>query len=181
MINDWSYFIERSIWQIPDAFIDNIWMICIWALTNIFYFLKKRRRNGENRHFFAILFAESLFFIVYHSFLNRPFHNTCEYNLIPFWSYRTNDYRGLNLIIQNILNVFLYIPYGVFLCGMLKHPTIKNVLSIGLLTSASVELIQLVLHCGFCETDDVIHNCIGVTIGFVAFKCMKWLYKYLKK
>ena len=64
-----------------------------------------------------------------------------------------------------ILNVLLYLPLGYLLAMLL--PTLRNrqILFIGCLCSAVTELVQLGIEMGYCETDDVLYNCLGTVLG----------------
>lgn len=64
-----------------------------------------------------------------------------------------------------ILNILLYLPLG-YLLAML-FPTLHNwqILFVGCLCSALTELVQLGLEMGYCETDDVLYNCLGTVLG----------------
>ena len=50
----------------------------------------------------------------------------------------------------------------------------------GVGVSVTIELLQLVLRRGTCETDDVISNSIGMLIGFVVFWTLKAAFLALK-
>lgn len=43
-------------------------------------------------------------------------------------------------------------------------------LIIGAVTSIIVELVRLVWHMGLCELDDVVHNTIGMMVGYAIVK-----------
>ena len=94
------------------------------------------------------------------------------YNLIPFWSYWDYGEHSyfLEMFGENILNVLLFFPVGFLLgCGF-KSITWRQVLVIGCCFSVTIELLQLLLKKGFCETDDVIHNIVGCALGYVVFR-----------
>ena len=64
-----------------------------------------------------------------------------------------------------ILNIFLYLPLGYLLT--ILFPTLRNwqILIIGCICSVATELAQLGLEMGYCETDDVLYNTLGTSIG----------------
>ena len=91
-----------------------------------------------------------------------------EPNIIlePFHSYRdyyVNDFTWFEIR----ANVLLFIPIGFLLPMTLKKPVFSFVF--GVLISVFIELLQLILHRGLCETDDVISNTIGLVIGMAAY------------
>ena len=73
---------------------------------------------------------------------------------------------------QIILNVFLYIPMGFLLPLIVPqwHNRVRFVSVIGFLCSLFTEIIQLVFHLGWFETDDLINNTIGTVIGVLIAK-----------
>ena len=79
------------------------------------------------------------------------------------------------------MNVFLFVPLGVFLPYALSNkPHLRNVfitVAVGLLLSVGVEFLQYRLSRGLSETDDVIANTLGTAIGAVSY-CM---YLYIMK
>ena len=68
-------------------------------------------------------------------------------------------------IVSLILNIFLYYPLGYFLPILFPKLKPKHVILIGCLCSIATEATQYLLKMGWCETDDVIHNTLGTTIG----------------
>lgn len=89
-------------------------------------------------------------------------------NLVPLSSYfciAENSYLW-EVTSVNILNVVMFLPVGFLL--KLGYPQIgwKQVLILGLVFSASIELSQFVFKRGLCEIDDLIHNVVGCMIGY---------------
>ena len=60
-----------------------------------------------------------------------------------------------------------------------KHK-VKISVVVGLLLSASIELVQLVSHRGLFEFDDIVHNTLGVVIGIALYKIVSSIVKRLK-
>ena len=103
-------------------------------------------------------------------FLRSPSEKS-QLLLEPFWSYRqyySNDFTWFEIR----ANVLLFIPIGFFLPMVIKKPFYLPLLA-GLGVSVTIELLQLVLRRGTCETDDLISNSIGLIIGFAAFWFIK--------
>jgi hypothetical protein len=69
-------------------------------------------------------------------------------------------------IIEAMLNLFFYIPYGFLLYkwGKYKRRYLTTI-GIALVTSALTELLQLALARGVCSFDDIVMNTIGAFIG----------------
>ena len=64
-----------------------------------------------------------------------------------------------------ILNILLYYPLGYLLPILFPKLKPKHIILIGCLCSIATEATQYLFKMGWCETDDVIHNTLGTTIG----------------
>lgn len=102
--------------------------------------------------------------------------STRKYQLEVFWSWkeiirpigRLNTTSRYELFLENILNIVMLLPCGVFLpLAYGKKIDWKIGLGIGIIISFSIELLQLVLCRGLFEFDDVIHNSLGFLIGLL--------------
>lgn len=82
------------------------------------------------------------------------------------------------LITENILNVIMFVPLGVFLYDLPSRPIpFSRVLITASLSSLVIELIQLIGRLGEFEFDDILHNTAGALIGYAA---AKWICQKLK-
>jgi glycopeptide antibiotics resistance protein len=81
---------------------------------------------------------------------------------------------GVNLV----GNVALLVPFGflvTLLCSLLYHRvTWQKSLALSVVTGLSIETMQVVLHTGRFDIDDVILNGLGVMIGY-------WIFTTLEK
>lgn len=104
--------------------------------------------------------------IVYSTIIARS-AGTSEVYLTPLYSY-IEAQENVEMYRTNLMNVFLFLPFGLSLPVLLPASFKKKVLFTVLAAagiSISVELIQLVFELGRAETDDVIHNTLGATLG----------------
>lgn len=90
-----------------------------------------------------------------------------RYDLYPFRSYAILYNR---LLAELIMNVLMFIPIGFFAGGALKKKNFWNILGIGFVLSSFIELTQLISTRGVFSVDDIIHNVLGCTIGYGAFR-----------
>jgi glycopeptide antibiotics resistance protein len=65
-----------------------------------------------------------------------------------------------------IMNIAVFMPIGFLAAIAMRKATWKKVALVGLAISLTIELLQLVLERGYCETDDVINNMLGCLIGY---------------
>jgi len=103
-------------------------------------------------------------------------------SLVPLSSYfciAENSYLK-EVVMINLLNICMFLPVGFLLkCGY-RNVTCKKVFLVGLLLSASIEFLQMLLCKGLCEIDDIIHNVAGCMLGYGIGKVItSKLYKYV--
>lgn len=92
----------------------------------------------------------------------------CEWRL--FWTYGSIvDGRG-ELIGEVISNVLMFVPIGLLVGLVDKRKKWLLVLVIGVVLSLGIELLQLKLKRGLCETDDLFHNTVGCLLGFALIR-----------
>lgn len=148
-------------------------VVCVIGLV-IFYFIRMKKWSIKN----IILFSS---FCVYLSFvISKVFFP------IPISKDRIDIFREIyadadlfTLAIQttlqreNILNIIMTLPLGVYLRLLFKNNKLISVLAIGLLFSFGIETIQLILSILFkakawhFDINDILMNTIGTAIGFL--------------
>ena len=64
-----------------------------------------------------------------------------------------------------ILNVLLFIPYGILTSVVFQKMRISKLFFYGILTSVIIELIQYLSRLGCFDIDDLIQNAIGICVG----------------
>lgn len=68
-------------------------------------------------------------------------------------------------------NVIMFVPLGFFIPAVSeKFRAFWRTLAVSFLCIVTVEILQLFLLLGSCDTDDLILNIIGVTVGYLIFK-----------
>lgn len=66
-----------------------------------------------------------------------------------------------------ILNVLLFIPYGILTSVVFQKMRISKLFFYGILTSVIIELIQYLSRLGCFDIDDLIQNAIGICVGCI--------------
>lgn len=126
--------------------------------------LEKWLRNTSKKDLIGVLIGVYIATVLWITLLSRigTGYRALYY---PFQSYvelLRGNWIGL---VENIENIFLFIPLGMIL-GALKRIDLKRVIALGLIFSLSIELLQLIFCLGTFEFDDLVHNTIGTVIGF---------------
>ena len=150
--------------------INNIWpMLVVFivaiSLIRFFYLRNHRERfclHKELSYLFAIIYIWLLFEILTMTELN----SSGGINLIPFSEIMRYEFGTQMFNYSVIGNILIFIPFG-FLIGEYVNP--KNlwpVLITTILTSLTIEFVQLQIGRSF-DIDDVILNALGGLIGYL--------------
>lgn len=141
------------------------WGLGTFLFVLIVAILWKGKRNGV-RYGSVFLLVEYIALLLYFTVLMWRSTGEYEYRPIPFWSYK-EVITGTRVLLQEIaMNIVVFVPIG-FLAGIAwKKATWKKALLIGLSISLTIEMLQLLLKRGCCETDDVINNTLGCMVGY---------------
>lgn len=99
----------------------------------------------------------------------------------PFWSYSEILNGGKELIVDNVLNVLVFVPVGLLMGMALGSLKWWHVLLIGLGVSLSIETLQYALNKGCSEFDDMMHNTIGCMLGYGMYKAVADISKCVTK
>ena len=93
-------------------------------------------------------------------------------NIQPFWTevaILSGETKYIQTLVQNLL---MLVPHGVLL-PFAKEVSLTKTVFTGFLISVTIEFLQLGTKTGLCELDDVIHNTLGVVIGYGIFLLLK--------
>lgn len=95
---------------------------------------------------------------------NQGYH---AYELEVFWSWKdVIRYHSREMLKENLLNIALLFPFGLLLpFSFYKILRWWQGLVMGLIASALIEVLQLILCRGLFEFDDMIHNGFGCMLG----------------
>ena len=120
----------------------------------------------------TFLLVEYIFLLFCSTVIFRVSGETRHYNFHPFWSYDRPD-----LLVENIMNVVVFIPVGLLSGIAFKQLTWWKALLIGCGISVTIEALQLFFLRGFSEVDDVMHNMVGCLIGFGIISILRIIFK----
>lgn len=144
--------------------------------------LQCTRKKPYRRKLEWCAFAAYAFFLLYATFLSRTIAETYSYRLSVMGSarkafsldgnlwellkgdfslLRITDLRSLEGILINIL---LFVPLG-FLLSRMWTMRWWQIMLIGAVVSAIIEIVQLVTRLGMLDVDDWIFNTLGTTVG----------------
>lgn len=139
--------------------------LCFCVLT----IWNARRKRGQREGIPVVsrtLFFTYLAVIMTITFFSRESGNSQGLDLELFSTWGIND-RNNAFVIENIL---LFVPYGVFCPLAFRYARkFRRCLMIGVLTSLSVELLQLFTGRGFFQIDDILTNILGTVAGYLLY------------
>lgn len=89
--------------------------------------------------------------------------------LTPFWSYKSiaaGGLKGKRITDEVLINLVMLMPIGLILPVLFRRVQLLKTLLAGFLFSFLIEGLQLITRRGFFEIDDLIHNTLGVLLGY---------------
>lgn len=166
-------------------------LLSIFCIGLVVFIAWKGFKTGL-RYSAPLLLIEYIFLLFCSTVIFRATGTTRQYDFHPFWSYDRPD-----LLIENIMNVIVFIPVGMILGSLLrvKGSWSRNgswskygswfrvngswliVLLIGCSISVTIEALQFWFMKGFSEVDDVMHNTVGCLIGWCMVKGSRLMVK----
>ena len=139
-------------------------LLSVFCLGVVLFIAFKGVRTGF-RWSSVLLLIEYIFLLFCSTVIFRPTGETRQYDFHPFWSYDRPA-----LLVENIMNVVVFVPVGILLCVAFKQMTWWKALLIGCSISITIEALQFYFMKGFSEVDDVMHNTVGCLIGWCMMK-----------
>ena len=126
---------------------------------------------GKKKVLVALLLVVSIITIFYITLLTREPSTTRQHIFEPFYSYKQILLNGnFGWIPQNLLNITLFVPLGMFAFLLLprKWSKIQSIFLIcgaAFILSLLIESLQFIFKLGFFETDDIFNNTLGGVVG----------------
>ena len=152
-----------SLYQdIPQEVYEGI--LSIFSLGLVIFIAWKGFKTGL-RYSAILLLVEYVFLLFCSTVIFRATGETRQYDFHPFWSYSRPD-----LLVENIMNVVVFIPVGLLLGIAFKQTTWWKALLLGCGISITIESLQFIFMRGFSELDDVMHNTLGCIVGYIMVK-----------
>ena len=145
-------------------------LLSVFCLGLVVFVAWKGFKTGF-RYSAILLLVEYIFLLFCSTVIFRTPGETRHYDFHPFWSYDRPE-----LLIENIMNVIVFIPVGMILGSLLRVKGSWLVaLLIGCSISVTIEALQFWFMKGFSEFDDVMHNTLGCLIGWLMVKGSRFM------
>ena len=153
----------------------SIVIVCLFLINGI------KDKTALKRVISKVLLIGYIAFVFSSTVIFRPISREIEIQWVPFYSYYRAYNGAYHLYIENVLNIFLFVPIGVLFFFSLKRRRGRFPVLFGFCMSLIIELLQLTENKGECEIDDLIHNTLGCLIGFEICKMFDKNNKYIEK
>ena len=101
-----------------------------------------------------------------------------DFCFIPFVSVYRYLHGQSEKLRESFMNLVLFYPLGLLLGSVSEK---KRIIGIGFFLSFGIEMAQFIWKLGYAETDDVLHNTLGVAIGVFLMLWMRKKFKTKKK
>ena len=172
----------RSIMTILTESIDNMWpMLTIFLVVIAVVRVAAIKNNNEKLVFYKEF--SNLLFIIYilllYVLLTRAELNTVRgYNLVPFSEMFRYEIGSTSFYLNVVGNIVIFIPFGYLISTYIKPKRILSILIVSVISSATVEFVQLCIGRSF-DVDDIILNSLGAIIGFLIYIGLGAIKKHL--
>lgn len=153
-------------------------LVAFLLFTIVILFVHKIKYKA--RLLFKFLLIDFLFIVYCSTVVYRNPDDDQGFNLCPLWSYKAYLNGQLDLLAENIMNVMAFVPIGLLLGLSYKRIKLWQVLLVGIAISASMEILQFIMKCGFSEVDDVLHNTLGCMMGYGIFSMLLIMYNRIR-
>ena len=158
-----------------------IWVLLFSCIFFVGLFVATKNKNRRSL-VLKVMFSLACSFIFVMTLFSR---RVAEYeiSLIPFLSYyKAYKANNIELWLQIIMNIAMYIPIGFALPGCFRTiDRLWKVLALVLICSVGIEAIQYIFSIGYSEVDDVMNNLFGTLVGYALYMGFEKCCKKLKK
>lgn len=121
-------------------------------------------KNIKKEYVFCIIFGgyiAAVLWITLFSRIGTEFRNF----LLPFHSYLEISKGNRKFLLENIGNIVMFMPLGIAIKCFGKNKIQEAAIG-GAIFSFCIEMIQFIFALGTFEFDDLLHNTLGVVLGF---------------
>lgn len=175
MSDEFKQYIVSLYQDIPQEVYEGF--LSVFCLGLVIFIAWKGLKTGI-RYSATLLLVEYIFLLFCSTVFFRTTSELRKYDFQPFWSYKAIQDGREDLLVENIMNVIVFIPIGMILGSLLRVKGSWLVaLLIGCSISITIEALQFWFMKGFSELDDVIHNTVGCLIGWCMVKSSRLMVK----
>ena len=101
----------------------------------------------------------------FYGMIKKPFKERFMLGAIPFIFSK----NALNSLVDFLLNIIIFIPFGILFPTLTKKRTFFRFLLVAFLISLTFEIFQLITLWGHFDVDDLISNSLGFIVGYLFY------------
>lgn len=138
------------------------------TLTLVLIGIFTKSIKAKTRFILWVLLIEYVFVLISSTVIFRTHITNARWELMPFWTYLAVFDRIQGVSVWNIiLNVALFIPFGLLTKLLFPRIGLIKIILLCMFCSLCIEALQNVFNKGISQFDDIMHNTIGGTIGWM--------------
>ena len=127
----------------------------------------------------------NLFFVIYILLLFELLTGTenslgSGFNIVPFQEIFRYEIGSRKFIYNVLGNILIFVPFGYFISRAIKPRVVATIIIDSVLTSLTVELVQLNIGRSF-DIDDIMLNMVGGIIGYFLYVGLDAIYNHLPR
>ncbi|HBA37360.1 MAG TPA: hypothetical protein DCY94_01425 [Firmicutes bacterium] len=166
------YMIVKDAWPMLLIF------IVVLSTIRINYILEKGEKFILYREFFSLAFV--IYILLLFGLVTNTDVQSYGHNFIPFREIMRYKIGSKYFYWNVIGNIMIFVPFGFFISSYLNSQKMNRPLLITLITSLTIELVQMFIDRSF-DVDDILLNCTGGLIGFLLFIGLSAIKRHLPK
>lgn len=167
---------------ILERVLNNTWPMLLVFLIAIcivrFFYLQNHKEKFVLYKECMLIFSIIYLWLLFELLTTTEINHNGGMNLVPFSEILRYDI-GSRMFMMNVVgNILIFVPFGYLISDYIKSKNIWPILITSLVTSVSVEFIQLNIGRSF-DVDDIFLNVLGTILGYILYKLFKKLQKHL--
>ena len=158
-------------------------MLTIFVVVLIVVRISSVRSSGKG----FVLHEEimNLFFVIYILLLFELLTGTenslgSGFNIVPFQEIFRYEIGSRKFIYNVLVNILIFVPFVYFISRAIKPRGVATIIIDSVLTSLTVELVQLNIGRSF-DIDDIMLNMVGGIIGYFLYVGLDAIYNHLPR
>lgn len=164
--------ITKDVWPMLLIF------IVVLTTIRIFYIIEKGEKFVLHREFFGLLFV--IYILLLFGLVTNTDVQSYGNNFIPFKEILRYDIGSKYFLWNVVGNILIFTPFGFFISKYLDSQRWNKPLIITLVTSLTIETVQVFIGRSF-DVDDIILNMLGGLIGFLIYIALTAIKKHLPR
>ena len=167
-----AYTIIKDIWPMLLIF------VVVLSTIRINYILEKGERFVLYKEFFSLAFV--IYILLLFGLVTNTDVQSYSNNFIPFKEILRYDFGSQYFYWNVVGNIMIFVPFGFFISLYLDSQKLNRPVLITLITSLTIELVQMFIGRSF-DIDDILLNCVGGICGFLLFIGLSAIKRHLPK